>query len=712
MLLEKSRKDVVLVVDDDESIRLLACKRLADFGFQVAEAANGPAALDMVEALRPDLVLLDVMMPGMDGFEVCPRIHAMAGFERIPVVMMTARDDLESINRAYEIGATDFFPKPINWTILGHRIRYILRASHAVEELERSRRGLAHAQRLAGLSNWEWDILEDRMYWSKDIYHTFGVDEDSVEPNLDAFWKLTHPDDREAVREAFVAALKRERPYNQDYRIVLPSGTVHVVHVQAETDYAQDGRAIRMRGTIQDVTERKKSEEQIRQLAFFDGLTALPNRMLFKEQLAQALQRARRERRHAAVLFLDLDNFKRINDTLGHPVGDLLLQGVAQRLAHSVRGQDSVSRAENPDGESSVARLGGDEFTVLLADIAEARDAAKVAQRIIESLVPPFQLDDHEVFVSTSIGIALYPADGEDIDTLLKHADVAMYHAKSSGRARYQFYNKSVNATAFARLALESDLRRALEHGEFLLHYQPVLNALSDRVIGAEALVRWLHPEKGLLMPSDFIALAEETGLIGPLGEWVLKTACAQVQQWQRAGLPSLPVAVNISSVQLHQPHFAEAVEQTLLDTGLAPASLVLEVTENVLIDDSGGTFAALRRLCELGVRIAIDDFGTGFSSLSYLKRLPVDTLKIDQSFVKDIGNDPDNTAIASAVIALARSLKLNVVAEGVETREEREFLRANGCAGMQGFYFSRPLPPEKFVEAVLNGQIALVAAD
>jgi diguanylate cyclase (GGDEF)-like protein len=707
----ESRKDVILVVDDDQSLRMLAVRTLTHFDFKLEQAADGEEALAAIERLRPDLVLLDVLMPGPDGFDVCQAIHRLPGFESLPVVMMTARDDVDSINRAYEVGAIDFVTKPLNWTILGHRIRYILRASHAMEELARSRLNLAHAHRLAGLSSWEWDIVEDKMLWSKEIYHAFNVAEDSIEASIETFWNLIHPEDRGAVKEAFVAALKREMPYSLDYRIVLPSGSVHTIHVQAETEFSKEGRAMRMRGTIQDITERKRIEEQIRQLAFFDGLTSLPNRMLFKEQLAQSLQRAKRDHEHLAVLFLDLDNFKRINDTLGHSVGDLLLQSVSQRLTHCVRGEDSVSRSEPLDNGSSVARLGGDEFTVLLSNLVDARDSGRVAHRIIDALDEPFDLDGQEVFVSASIGIAIYPVDGEDIESLLKHADVAMYHAKSKGRGRYQFYNRSVNATAFARLELESNMRRGLELGEFLLHFQPVLDGSADRVIGAEALVRWQHPDKGLLMPAAFISLAEEAGLIIPLGNWVLAQACRQNRAWQLAGLQPIPMAVNISSVQLRQPRFAEWVQQVLVESGLAPQYLVLEVTESMLIEDSESTLACLEQIRELGVRIAIDDFGTGFSSLVYLKRLPVDILKIDQCFIRDVGSDEDNSAIASAVIALARGLRLSVVAEGVETRAEREFLRNSGCSSMQGYLFSRPLDAAHFANILPPASVVSLAA-
>jgi diguanylate cyclase (GGDEF)-like protein/PAS domain S-box-containing protein len=704
--------DIVLVIDDDPAIRLLARETLEQDGFAVEEAENGSLGLAAFSRLNPAIALLDVVMPGQDGFTVCRELRKLV--QHTPILMLTGLDDIDSINQAYEAGATDFITKPIAWPVLAHRVRYMLRASRAMEELARSRMSLAHAQRLAGLSTWRWDIAEGLVHWSSEVHHAFGVPEDLVERSTQTFWKLVHPEDQARVREAFVQALKGIKPFNEDYRIVLPSGVTQMVHVQGETEFGPGARAMRMRGTIQDITERKRTEEQIRQLAFYDGLTGLPNRMLFKEQLSQALHQAKRDHLFVAVLFLDLDNFKRINDTLGHTEGDLLLQAVANRLTHCIRGEDLVSRTDSLGiaPASSVARLGGDEFTVLLNKIAHAQDAAKVAHRIIGALAQPVMLSGgNEVFASTSIGIAIYPDDGDEIETLLKNADAAMYHAKNDGRNRYQFYNKSMNATAREKLALESDMRRALERGEFVLHYQPRLDGTTGEVIGFEALVRWQRPGRELMMPGAFIAMAEESGLIVPLGYWVIETACRQDRAWQTAGLPAVPVSVNISSVQFKHKDLAENIERILTATGLAAQYLELEVTESILMQNSDTTVNTLRELKTMGIRISIDDFGTGFSSLNYLKRFPVDCLKIDQSFVKDIASDKDNAAIATAIIALARNLNLSVIAEGVETGQQRQFLSNRGCQEMQGFLFSRPLSAEVLTEAWSNGTLIPSAA-
>lgn len=697
------KKELVLVIDDDVSIRDLARHVLTAQGFLMISADNGTQGLQLFQERKPDIVMLDVMMPEQNGFDVCTALRRLPEGKHTPVLMITSLDDVESIDRAYQAGATDFVTKPFNWPLLCHRLRYMLRASHAMSDLTKSRETLADAQRLAGLSSWEWDLESNIVYWSKEIYARFGVPEDSVNSNSDSFWNLIHPDDRDAVKEAFVAAIKAEKPCNQDYRIVLPNGATQIIHVQGRTEYDIDGRALRMHGTIQDITERKRAEEQIRHLAFYDSLTSLPNRMLFREQLNQALQSARREERYVAILFLDLDNFKRVNDTLGHTIGDLLLQDVGARLAQCIRAEDSLARSPSAQPNLTVARLGGDEFTVLLGRIANTQDAAKVAQRILDSLSESTFVDGHELFVSASIGIAVYPFDGEETETLIKNADAAMYHAKSDGRSRYHFYNPSMNASALEKLNLERSLRKALDRDEFVLYFQPLVHGTSGEIIGNEALLRWRHPERGLIAPGEFIPLAEETGLIVPIGQWVIETACKQNIQWQRAGLPSVPVMVNLSTIQFHDPKLVSKVEDVLRETGLDSRYLTLELTESMLMQDSEHNITTLLELRRLGVGLAIDDFGTGFSSLNYLKRFPVDHLKIDQSFVRDITQDMGNSAIALAIIALARSLNLGVVAEGVETTEERDFLRSNGSPDMQGYLFCQPQPAESIAQLWLQ---------
>jgi diguanylate cyclase (GGDEF)-like protein len=483
--------------------------------------------------------------------------------------------------------------------------------------------------------------------------------------------------------EAVNKALNKKAPYSIYHRIVLPDGTERIVHEQAEVTFDENDKPVRMVGTVQDVTEFQRAQERLNYLAHYDTLTGLPNRLLLQDRLNLAMAEADRRDRVVAVMFLDLDRFKIINDTLGHDVGDALLKSVAERLTTCVRAGDTISR------------LGGDEFTVILANVAHVDDVARVAQKIIDSFAPPFNIAGRELFMSTSIGITLYPFDDDKLDSLLRNADAAMYHAKEMGRNTFQFYTAELNRRTAKRLQLETALRHALERNELLLHYQPQVNLKTGKIIGAEALLRWQHPEMGLIPPLDFIPLAEETGLIVPIGEWVLRTACRQAQAWHRAGFPRFQVAVNLSGRQLQHRDLAKLVKKVLKETGLNPRHLDLELTESLLMHNTGETLAAMEELHTHGAAFSMDDFGTGYSSLAYLKRFPIDTLKIDQSFVRDIPTDPDDAAIAQAIIAMAHSLGIRVIAEGVETAKQLAFMRAHQCDGMQGYYFSKPVPAE-----------------
>jgi diguanylate cyclase (GGDEF)-like protein/PAS domain S-box-containing protein len=689
-----AKRMLVLVVDDDPTMQLLVREALEPHGLHVEEAPNGASALAVFRTRKPNLVLLDVQMPGIDGFTVCEEIRRIPGSQHTPVVMMTGLDDVESVRRAYEAGATDFITKPISWLILSHRVRYLLRAAENLAELRQSQERLANAQHLARMGSWQLDVATGELHASKGLLSIYGFPPGEV-LTRQAYLDRIHPDDRPAILAAAQTCLREGRSARIDHRLVLPDGSERIVHSQFMLGLEESGRPERLEGTVQDVTERKRAEEQIRYLAYHDSLTGLGNRLLFKERLAVALAQARRSDGVLGVLFLDLDHFKRINDTLGHSVGDRLLQGVADRLVATLRTSDTIARSGRMDADHAVSRFGGDEFTILLTDLRDVQDLAKVARRILEVLSTPFSLEGHEVVIGGSIGITARPLDGDDVETLLRNADAAMYHAKDRGRNNYQFYTESMNVVALERLVLESKLRRALEQGEFELHYQPKVALPAGGLTGFEALVRWRDPERGLVLPGVFIPLCEETGLIRPLGEWVLKEACRQLARWRDAGRDPVPISVNLSVHQFRSGNLVETVRRALAETAVDARWLELEITESALLQDEAAVVGALEALRRLGIRIAIDDFGTGYSSFSYLRRLPVDVLKIDRSFVEHIETSPDEAALLGAIVSMGRALRLRVIAEGVETVGQRQLLTSWGCDEMQGFLVSPAVPAE-----------------
>jgi len=439
-----------------------------------------------------------------------------------------------------------------------------------------------------------------------------------------------------------------------------------------------------------DISERKRSEERIQHLAHFDALTGLPNRILFRDRLEQALIKAQRNGDKVAILFLDLDRFKHINDTLGHGVGDSLLKEISNRLLACMRDQDTVSRQ------------GGDEFIIVLPD-TDSTGAARVAEHIVQNTSKRCQIEGYDLHITPSIGISMYPDDSLEKDTLIKYSDVAMYQAKDSGRNTYKFYTSEMNVRVFQRMSIESGLREALEKGHFILYYQPQISLQTGYIIGCEALIRWNHPEKGLIPPASFIPIAEETGLIVPIGDWVMKEACRQAIAWKAQGLRSITMAINLSAIQFSHTHMAHQITSLLEETGLAPEHLELELTESILMQGIEATLETLNNLAGFGLRLSIDDFGTGYSSLAYLKRFPLHKLKIDQSFVRDITQDANDAAIVRTIIGMAKSLNLDVIAEGVETKPQADFLRQAGCDEMQGYYFSPPVPAEQFAAMLAN---------
>ncbi|MDX2456834.1 MAG: EAL domain-containing protein, partial [Gammaproteobacteria bacterium] len=502
-----------------------------------------------------------------------------------------------------------------------------------------------------------------------------------------------HEEDREQVRHWFSLALKTGGGHSINHRVISPKGGVCNVYQQVEAIVDLDGRITQLHGTLQDITERQKFEEKIRELAYFDSLTGLPNRESFMMHVDQSIKSARRHQQKLAALFLDLDDFKRINDTLGHTIGDLLLKAIAERLLECLRTSDIIGHTTENVSTSMVARFGGDEFTILLTEIRDSGDAAVVAQRIMDALMRPLNLAGHEVVITPTIGIAVFPEDGDNTEVLFRNADTAMYSAKRRGKNHFQLYNNAMNVSALERLTMENQLRKALERNELRLHYQPQQELASGRIIAVEALLRWQNEELGNVPPDRFIPMAEDSGLIIPIGEWVLRSACAQLKAWQETGVPVERIAVNISVRQFMHPGFLQLVREVLKETGLDPGSLELEITESLLMQDAEGAILILNDLKALGVQLAIDDFGTGYSSLSYLKRFPIDRLKVDQMFIRELLTSTEDAAITRAVISMANNMDLRVIAEGVETAEQLSYLANEQCHEIQGYYLSRPVP-------------------
>jgi diguanylate cyclase (GGDEF)-like protein/PAS domain S-box-containing protein len=801
---------LVLVVDDDRLMRTIFRDALETAGYRTLEAADGNAAVSSFHEARPDLILLDMVMPGMDGLQTCRAIRQLPGGLYIPVLMVTSMGESWAVHEAYDAGTTDFIAKPVNPELLTYRVEYMLRASRSMRNLAASEAQLAHAQQIAALGNWEWDTGTGALYCSREALRILGLPGNRTATFAD-FLDTILPPDRAEVETRLRSAFSTTAPYIGECRINSNGDQPRTVRLQAYAERVTDRAAAHMVGTIQDVTDMKQAENSLRllktaidslpigitmsdtdgniiyanpaeakmhgrtvselqgrkaaefappsmknpplpelvdqnevwrrestnirsngeefpvqlssiavrdeagrclgmvtacedmthwketeqrinQLAYYDTLTGLPNRRTFFDRLNQALSLASRENRLVGLLFLDLDNFKDINDTLGHEYGDRFLREVADRLGEVMRESDTL------------ARIGGDEFVILLTALSSQVGAAIAARRILALISRPFTMEGKQLFSSASIGIALYPDDGHDQDSLFKCADTAMYHAKETGKGTFRFFSSELNLKIMRRVALENGLRQGIGNNEFFMMYQPQWDLQNNRMIGVEALIRWQSPEFGLVMPTEFISLAEVSGLIIPLGEWVLRTACGQLRIWQEHGYSRLRVAINISGKQLTQADFLENTRKIIATSGVDPASLELEFTESVLMDNAEKAIGTLRELKQLGLRLSIDDFGTGYSSLSYLKHFPIDRVKIDRSFVTDVTVNSDDAAIVTAIISMSHSLNLQVIAEGVETMEQMQFLQGHGCDEIQGYYLARPLSAEDVGRRLADG--------
>lgn len=690
----------VLIADDDALLRDIAAAALESAGFEVETVTTGNAAVAACARRVPDIALLDVEMPDGTGYEACAAIRALPGGDTLPIVMVTGHDDPRSIDHAYDVGATDFVVKPINWALIVHRIRYVLRGARTLDALRLSE------QKNAALLKTIPDgifLVDAAGVITHSVSPLPGLTDrsGSCAPGPQRLPDLLPKHVQERAMQCLAATL-RGAPGSFEFAIETAVHTTR--HFECRYAMNADGQALAI---VRDITARKQTEAHIHRLAYFDVLTGLPNREWLGEYLSESLAQARRENRSVAVLYVDLDQFKRINDTLGHETGDALLRMVGLRLTEALG-------APRADGSvrGQLARVGGDEFIVVLTGDPSERAAQQIAENIQSALAAPFLHGGYEFVVTPSIGIALFPEHGDDTQALLKNADGAMYEAKASGRNQYRMYTSAVNARALKRLSLEMELRRAFENEQLEVYYQPKYRASDLKLTGAEALLRWFHPQRGQIPTLDFIAVAEEIGLIGDIGRWTMQQVCRDISSWRSRGLAPPSVAVNVSGRDFMRPEvllrLIEAVDQAQL-----PASLFeLELTEGVLMQDVEAGRRSLLALKEFGFALAVDDFGTGYCSLNYLKRFPLDTLKIDRSFVKDISTDADDAAIVRAIIALGHNLNLGIVAEGVSTPAQLEFLRAEGCDAVQGFLMSPAIAANDFAVLMQNPHGRITSVD
>ena len=676
-----AEKPLVLVAYEDIAHRKAIGDALNAFGFRILTAADGQDALDLLAKTRPDAVLLDVLLPEPDWFAVCQAIRAQKTGQDTPIIVVAGREDKQSAERAYSVGAADIIDKPVALSVLPYRVNNALSTARSLSDLT----GLIRAiPDLIFIVNEEGEVQDGLS--GPGATHTLQIKALTTASQIN-FYPCENDD---TARACIKRALATGKP--QVYEHVLDE-----LDISLETRFVpRDKNSVL--AIVRDITTRKSAEEKIYNLAYYDELTELPNRELFSQSLERTIKVAERDQQKFAVLFVDLDRFKRINDTLGHSVGDKLLKDVARRLAKCVRSTDSVAQLDPvSNGAIRLARLGGDEFVIKLYGVEQEEAVAAVASRVIAALTPPFSCAGHQFVVTPSIGISLYPQDGRTSEELLMNADSAMYRAKSAGRNNYKFFSETMRTKSLHRLDLENLIRTAIEEEQFELYYQPKVDAQSFQLVGAEALLRWHHPKRGTIEPDDFIPIAEETGLIVPIGQWVLREACKQVKVWSTSPVGAVPVSVNISSHQFRDRGLFDDVIGAISGAGIDARFLELEITESVLMQDVDKTYVELNRLKEAGITMSIDDFGTGYSSLSYLKRFPIDTIKIDRVFMKDLHLESDDSAICAAILAMSKQLGLIVVAEGVETREQLIFLRRHGCDHVQGFIFSKAISASQF---------------
>lgn len=759
----------VLVVDDEEASRYLLEAILHSRGYEVVSAVDGEDALGKAHESRPDLVVTDILMPRMDGYKMCVRLRSDPETREIPIIVYTASfGDAADRRFALSIGVDRFLIKPQEPDVILAEVERLLNKSPAgahdaveledstmlaeygerisnklyekllelertnaslretmdalsaeaeakdrlVEELSRSvakeqkaeeallvsQERYAAAIRGANDGIWDWDLDTGSFFGSPRFRALLAFDEDDPLVRSEQWLGRVVPEDADRVQLEIDLHMRALTPHFEcEYRVPAEDGSVRWMISRGQALRRDDGHPYRMAGSLTDITERKRQEEELLRNALYDELTGLPNRTLYQDRLRFFYQRRERNPDYMfAVLYIDLDRFKTVNESFGHDSGDASLKEAAERLVALVRTGDTV------------ARFGGDEFAVLLDDVKDPTDVDRMAEQVVEAFEHPFEVAGQQVFLTASVGVSISGPSDKRAEELLRDAETAMFRAKEAGRCRFEVFDVDMHADAVKAMQIEAELRLALERGELEPYFQPVVSFATGTITGCEALVRWNHPTRGLLGPYEFVRVAEDTGLIVPLGRVVMHAACERAREWQAAGLMPIKVSVNISTRQFAQPGLLDTVRDVLRETGLAPEYLTLEVTESVVMAEPQEAAIVLSSLHELGVGLSVDDFGTGYSSLSYLKKFPFTTLKIDRSFVMDIPGDPDDMAIVEAVVGLAHSLKMSVIAEGVETLDQILYLRSLACDEMQGFFVSKPVPAAEFRVLLARGRVLL----
>lgn len=690
-LISSREKPLLLVVDDELVGRIYIEKALQSEGYDVITAENGQQAHEMVKQYTPDMVIMDVMMPVMDGYQSSIAIRAEEDQLKLPIIMLTGLEDVESVEKSFKSGATDFIVKPINLAIFKERVRQGLKMWQADLKIYQQQIRQTHANKIAKMGYWDLELKTNTLFFSDEIYSMLDVLPEEFDNAYSALQARTSLTDFEKIKAASKASIEQGIPYSLEHNVIRPDHRVQIIHHHAELIKNSEGQTVGMAGVVQDITERYLAEEKIRHQLYYDSLTDLPNRTLFYEHLDKALQTPSRVTDGLAILHINLDRFKNINDSYGQQVGDKLLVLIANKFNQITRSTDLL------------ARIGADEFAFIFEGVGSKEGVEKVANKLLKSLTGTHILAEYEVIITASIGITLSSPENCNKEILLQQADLAMHHVKEAGGDQFCFYSEQMVSGAYQALILEKELRQALERDELVLFYQPKVCVATGMIKGMEALIRWQHPKKGLISPFDFIPIAEETGLIIQIGQWVFDEACRQTKLWHQQGYNNLTVSINVSAKQFHQQNFVNDILEAIETSKIDPHRIDLEVTESCMMNNVEKAINILKSFRDMGITISLDDFGTGFSSLSLLNQLPLDTLKVDIAFIRDISESGENGELAKLIIAVAKALGLKTVSEGVELQHHIDFIKRNGGDEYQGFLFSKPIPAVEFEQLLIE---------